>query len=200
MGFVLLIIAILLALLAVLLAVPITVTFRINRIKEIKGQISFHWLFGLVRFRIGIPGAAKSETQHKRKPTKKTRKRKRGSNARGVFALLKQSAFRRRAIRFIKDVLRVTHARDLYLRLRIGLGDPADTGRLWVLLGPIAGIASNLRSAEVHIEPEFMDPLLEVESHGEFRLIPLQFIALVTAFVVSPKTLHAWRTLRQSNA
>lgn len=200
MSFVLLIIAILLALLLVLLAVPITVAFRIDRIKEIKGQVSFHWFFGLVRFQIGIPGAAKAEPQHKRKPTKKTRKRKPGGNARGVFALLKQSVFRRRAIRFIKDVLRATHARDLYLRLRIGLGDPADTGRLWALLGPIAGIAKNLRSAEVRIEPEFMDLVLEVESNGEFRLIPLQFIALATAFVVSPTTLRAWRTLRQSNA
>jgi len=175
------------------------VAFRIDHIKEIKGQVSFQWLFGMVRFRIGIP-AAKAEPQRKRKPTKKTRKRKPGSNARGVFALLKQSAFRRRAIRFIKDVLRATHARDLYLCLRIGLGDPADTGRLWAFLGPIAGIATNLRSAEVRIEPEFMDPVLEVESHGEFRLIPLQFIALATAFVVSPVILSALLTLRQSAA
>jgi hypothetical protein len=198
-SFVLLIIAILLALLVVLLALPITVAFRVNRIKEIKGQISFHWLFGLVRFRIGIPGGAKAEPQRKRKPTKKTRKRKPGVNARGVFALLKQSAFRQRIIRFIKDTLRATHARDLYLRLRIGLGDPADTGRLWALLGPIAGVATNFRSAEVRIEPEFMDPVFDVESHGEFRLIPLQFITLATAFVVSPITLRAWRTLRRSN-
>jgi hypothetical protein len=45
-----------------------------------------------------------------------------------------------------------------------------------------------------------MDPVLEVESHGEFRLIPLHFIALATAFVVSPETLCAWRTLRRSAA
>ena len=200
MSFVLLIIAILLVLLLALLAVPITVAFRVDRIKEIKGHVSFHWLYGLVGFRVGIPGAAKADPQLKRKPTEKTRKRRPGAHARGVFALLKQSAFRRRCIRFIKDVLRATHARGIYLRLRIGLGDPADTGCLWALLGPVAGIAANLRSAEVRIEPEFMDPVLEVESHGEFRLIPLQFIALVTAFVVSPGTLRAWRTLRQSAA
>ena len=199
MSFSLLIIAILLALLLVLLAVPITVAFRIDRIKEIKGQVNFHWLFGLVRFRIGIPGATKAESQRKLRPAKKTRKRKPGSNAHEVFALLKQSSFRRRAIQFITDVLRATHARDLYLRLRIGLGDPADTGRLWSLLGPIAGVATNLRRAEIRIEPEFMDLVLEVESHGEFRLIPLQFIALATAFMLSPATLQAWSTLRRSN-
>ncbi len=200
MGVVLLIIAILLAVLLVLLAVPITVAFKIDRIKEIKGQVDFHWFFGLVRFRVGIPGAAKPEPQRKqKKPTKKTSERKPGCNASGVYALLKQPAFRRRAIRFIKNVLRATHARDIYLRLRIGLGDPADTGRLWALLGPVASIATNIRSAEVRIEPEFMDPVLEVESHGKFRLIPLQFIALATTFVMSPTTLRAWRTLRQSN-
>ncbi len=200
MSSVLLIIAVLLALLLVLLAMPVTVAFRIDHIKEVKGQVSFHWLFGLVRFRTEIPGAAKAGPQRKRKPAKKTEKRKTGAHARGVFALMKQSAFIRRAIQFIRDVLRAIHVRDLYLRLRIGLGDPADTGRLWALLGPVAGIAADLRSAKVHFEPEFMDPVLKVESHGEVRLIPLQFIALATAFVVSPTTLRAWGMLRRSTA
>jgi len=162
--------------------------------------VRFHWLFGVVRYQIGIPSTSEAKPDSKRIPAKKTGKHIKGTHAQGVFALLKQSDFFRRTIRFIKDLLRATHARDLYLRLRIGLGDPADTGRLWALLGPAAGIATNLRSADVHIEPEFMDPVLEVESHGEVRLIPLQFIALATAFVVSPTTLRAWRTLHRSNA
>ena len=186
-----------LLLLLFLLAVPVTVAFRVERIEKINGQVSFQWLFGLVRFRIGIPGA---EPRHKRTLAKRTGKRWSGNDARGVLALLKQSAFRRRAVQFIKDVLSAAHTRDLYLRLRIGLGDPADTGRLWAVLGPLAGIAASLRSGEVRIEPEFMDSVLEVRSHGEFRLIPLQFIALAASFAVSPATLRAWRTLRRSNA
>ncbi len=196
----LIIIAILLLLLLVLLTVPISVAFRMDRIKEINGHVIFHWLFGLVRLRIGIPGAIKAVPRHKKKPRENTKKRWQGGNVRVVIALLKQSAFRRRVIRFIKDLLCAAHARDLYVRLRIGLGDPADTGRLWGLLGPVAGIATNLRFAEVLIEPEFLAPALEVETHGEFRLIPLQFIALAAAFVVSPGTLRAWLTLRRSAA
>ncbi|UCH81957.1 MAG: DUF2953 domain-containing protein [Nitrospiraceae bacterium] len=179
---------------------PVTVAFRVDRITEITGHLNFHWLYGLVRFRIGIPGTAKAGPHRKHKPSKKNGKLRSGPHAHGVFALLRQSAFRRRSIRFIKDVLRATHAHDLYFRLRIGLGDPADTGRLWALLGPVAGFAADLHSAEVSIEPEFMDPVLEVESHGEFRLIPLHFIALATAFVVSPEALCAWRTLRRRAA
>ncbi|MDH3468239.1 MAG: DUF2953 domain-containing protein [Gammaproteobacteria bacterium] len=200
MSFILLSIATLFALLLLLLAVPITVAFRIDRIKKVNGYMSFQWLFGLLRFRIGIPGAAKAKPRRKPKPSKKSGKRKPVGNARSVLTLLNQSAFRRRAIRLIKNAIHATNPRDVYLRLRIGLGDPADTGRLWALLGPVAGIATNLRSAEVRIEPEFMDPVLEVESHGALRLIPLQFLALVIAFVASPTTMRAWRMLRQSNA
>jgi len=197
---VLLIIAILLVLLLVLLTVPISVAFKLDHIKEINGHMMFHWLFGLVRFRIGIPSAVKAVTRHPKKPREKTKKRKQFDNVRIAIVLLKQPTIRRRVIQFIKDLLYAAHARDLYLRLRIGLGDPADTGRLWGFLGPVAGIATNLRFAEVRIEPEFMAPTLEVQSHGELRLIPLQFIALATVFILSPTTLQAWRTLRRSNA
>ena len=196
----LLIIAILLVLLLVLLTVPISVTFRMDRIKEINGHVIFHWLFGLVRFRVGIPRAVKAVKRHPKKTREKTKKRKQGDNVRVVIALLKQSVFRRRVIRFSKDLFCAAHARDIYLRLRIGLGDPADTGRLWGVLGPVTGIATNLRFAEVRIEPEFLAPALEVESHGKLRLIPLQFIVLATAFMLSPATLQAWRTLHRSNA
>lgn len=188
--------AILLALLLVLLAVPITVAFSIERIREIRGHVNLRWLFGLVRVRMTIPGGVDSTPKRQRRREKISGKRKRAGNSRGAITLLKQSAFRSRAVRLVKDLLRKTHPHDLYLRLRIGLGDPADTGRLWVLLGPVAGIAASLRSAEIRIEPEFMDPMLEIEGRGEFRLVPLQFIALIAAFAVSPTTLRAYRSLR----
>ena len=117
-----------------------------------------------------------------------------------MLSVVRQPAFRRRAHKFIRDMLRATHARNLVLRLRIGLVDPADTGRLWAVIGPIAGMAQNLRSAAVRIEPEFLDPVFEVESHGQFRLVPIQFIALTVAFILSPTMLRAWLRLRRGNA
>ena len=193
----------LLALLVALLAVPLTVVFSIHRIKEARGLVRFRWLFGLVRFQLRIPQADRPEprpqstTRKKAKPPRQTKEK---VNARGIVSLLKQPAFRRRLYRFIRDMLRATHARNLFLRLRIGLGDPADTGRLWAVIGPIAGMAQNLRSAAVRIEPEFMDPVFEVESHGQFRLVPIQFIALMVAFLMSPTMLPAWRRLLRRNS
>ena len=192
-------IAILIALLLALLAVPITVMFRVDGINEVKGHVTFCWLFGLVRFRILIPTTAHTKPRQGRQPAKKSGKLKRTGSARRAFSLLTQRAIRQRGVRFIKDIFRATNPGDLYLRLRIGLGDPADTGRLWAVLGPAAGMATNLRSAVIRIEPEFIDPVLEFESQGQFRLIPLRFIALVAGFVVSPTTMRTYRTLRGSN-
>jgi len=199
---VLLVIAILPTLLLVLLCVPITVAFRVGSTKEIRGHVIFRWLFGLTRFQLSLPVGAKAGQHHKRTSGEKTvkRKSKPGGKVRSALTLLKQGPFRQRAIRFIRSLLGAIHGRDLYLRMRIGLGDPADTGRLWGFLGPVAGIAANFHSAEVRIEPEFADPVLEIESHGEFRLIPLQCIGLAAAFVMSPASLHAWFLLHRGNA
>lgn len=193
----------LLTLFVALLAVPLTVVFSIDRIEETRGLLRFRWLFGLVRFQLRIPQADKAGPQPASAPEKKVkspRRRKRKGRAGKLLSLIKQPAFRRRVYKFIRDMIRATHARDLFLRLRIGLGDPADTGYLWAVVGPIAGLAQEIRSAVVRIEPEFIDPVFEVESHGQFRLVPIQFIALTAGFVLSPTTLRAWRRSRQGNA
>lgn len=192
----------LLGLLIGLLAVPLTVVFSIHRIEETQGLVRFRWLFGLVRFQLRIPQAAKTRpgpAPEPREKAKSPRKRKKKGSAGGLLSLIKQPALRRRVYKFIRDMLRATQARNLFLRLRIGLGDPADTGRLWAIIGPIAGMARNLRIAVVRIEPEFTDPVFEVESHGQFRLVPIQFIAMTAAFILSPSMLRAWWRLRRGN-
>ena len=187
----------LLALFIALLAVPLTVVFSIHRIEETQGLARFRWLFGLVRFQLRIPQAAKARPRTA--PREKARSPTKKGSAGGLLSLIRQPAFRRHVYKFIRDILRATHARNLFLRLRVGLGDPADTGRLWAIVGPIAGMAQNLRSAAVRIEPEFMDPVFEVESHGQFRLVPIQFIATTAAFILSPSILRAWWRLRRGN-
>lgn len=117
-----------------------------------------------------------------------------------MLRLIRQPAPRRRIGRFIRDIWRATHAGDLLLRLRIGLGDPADTGCLWAVLGPIAGMVQNVQGAVVRIEPEFVDPVFEIESRGRFRLLPVQFMALTLAFLLSPVMLRTWWRLRRGGA
>lgn len=203
MGVALLVIAVLLGLLAFLLAVPVDVAFRFAGIEAFAGQITLRWLFGLVRFRIRIPRVTKPEPA-KPGPEPKAAEAREKPEARGrranVLAVLRQAAFRRRVYRFVKDLVRVAHAHELYLRVRLGLGDPADTGRLWAFVGPLNALAQNLPNTEVRVEPEFIDPVFEFEARGRFLLIPLQFIVLAIAFALSPPSIRAWRTLKGSHA
>ncbi len=190
----------LLALLVALLAVPLTVVFSVHRLEETRAFVRFRWLFGLVRFRFRVPRPAKARKRPPAAPAKKAKPAKRKKKkwrAGAVVSLIRQPHVRRRVHGFGRDMLRAMHARDLVLRLRVGLGDPADTGRLWAMIGPVAGMAQNIRNVAVRIEPEFVDPVLEVESHGRFRLVPIQFIALTAAFVLSPTMLRAWWRLHR---
>ena len=84
--------------------------------------------------------------------------------------------------------------------MRLGLGDPADTGRLWAVVGPLSAAAQGLRGAEVRIEPEFMDSVLEFRAQGRLLVAPLQVMALAVSFALSPPTIRAWRTLRGGHA
>lgn len=200
----LIIIGLFLLLLIVFLAVPLYLSFSFSNEQQVRSFIHVKWMFGLVKFETDFPVGTESAT-HKNIPqikkeqpvNKKLAKTNTNTNVREIVMLFKQSEFRRHIVRFIKKLLRASHARGIYLRLRIGLGDPADTGILWAAMGPLSGILNNLRSATIVLEPEFTDPVLDIEGQGRFNLIPLQFIALVIMFLLSPTTMRAWNAVRR---
>ncbi|MDH3560532.1 MAG: DUF2953 domain-containing protein, partial [Gammaproteobacteria bacterium] len=109
----------------------------------------------------------------------------------------RQKSFRRRVTRFIRDVWHAIHKRDVRLNVRIGLGDPADTGQLWAVVGPVAGILSTAREATVGIVPDFVEETFELDSRGNLRLIPLQMLYLAAGLLLSPSI---WQGLKQMRA
>lgn len=177
--------------LVLLLAVPVAVAFRVQRVEALGGRITVRWLFGLVRFAVHIPDTAKPA--HTR-PEPHPGPGKRGAGRR-ILVVLRQAAFRRRVYRLLRDVVAAAHFRRLSLRMRLGLGDPADTGRLWAFVGPLGATAGNLRNVQMQIEPDFIDPRFELHFAGRLLVIPLQLVALAIAFSLSPASLRAWRTL-----
>lgn len=182
--------AVLAALAVLLLAVPLAVSFRFTGLEELGGELRIGWLFGLVRIRAPIPGGGGPRSAGRREKAAK----RRGEGG-SPFAVLRQTAFRRRVYRLIQDLFRAAHARKLRLHLRLGLGDPADTGRLWALAGPLNAAAQNLPGAEVVIEPEFAGATLQFEASGRLRLVPLQLLAIAVGFALSPASIRAWRTM-----
>src|SRR5450830_1318236 len=98
MGAVPVIIAIIVGLPILLLALPIDVAFRGEGIETFNGQIAICWMFGLVRFRVRIPGLSKSPRAPKVAPqaAQVRAKPEKRSGRLNVLAPLRQAAFRRR--------------------------------------------------------------------------------------------------------
>ena len=200
-----LVVAGLLGLVLLLLAVPVDMEFRLEGIEPFTGEVGVRWLFGLVRFRIPAPGAEKppkrkTEAKARRKPAQARAKPESRGRGRKVLAVLRQEAFRQRVYRLARDLVRAAHLHQLRLWMRLGLGDPADTGRLWAVVGPLGAMAQGLRHADVRIEPDFVEPALEFRAQGRLVLVPLQFLALAVAFLLSPASIRAWLVLKGSHA
>lgn len=196
-----LLVAGLVGLVLLLLAVPVNVDFRVEGIESFGGQVGVRWLFGLVRVRFPFP---RTGTPHRRGEDDPAAAPARAGSAgfdrgRNVLAALRQVAFRRRVGRLAGDLVRAIHVHRVRLLVRLGLGDPADTGLLWAVVGPVNAMTQSL-DADIRIEPDFLEPVLEFQAEGSVRVVPLRLILLAIGFALSPPTFRAWHTLRRSRA
>jgi len=191
--------AVVLALLVAVLAIPVTLRFDVVWDRTLRQDVTLLWAFGLVRVRLASQAAqagkrsAESSTAERKRPRGKRAASKRKAD---VLGALRLQRFRRRIVRFARDLWRAVHKQDVSLRVRLGLGDPADTGQLWAVLGPIAAWLATLREASVTIEPDFFETTLELETHGSIRVIPLEILGTVVALALSPTVWQGVRTMR----
>jgi len=184
-------VAVCLLLLIALLAIPIELRFELSWPRASRQGLELQWAFGLVRLQIPASGTSEQKARRARPSSLGKKKRRKRAN---VFAVLRQSAFRRRIMRFIGDLWHALRKQDVRLRVRVGLGDPADTGQLWAIVGPVAGMLHNFKQASIRIEPEFRDATFELDGSGTLRVIPLQLLYLTLALFLSPPI---WRGMRQ---
>ena len=177
-----------------LLAIPLSFTFEVSWRQVFRSDIRLHWLFGLVRVHIPADRITPPSSTGEQREPRTDRSERSPRKKQNAFVVLRQRGFRRRLIRFVSDVWRAVQKNNVSLRVRVGLGDPADTGQLWAVLGPLAGVLTNVREASIRLEPEFLDTTLEMDSSGSVRIVPLQMIYLTVALLLSPPI---WRGIRQ---
>jgi hypothetical protein len=182
---------ILLVLLA-LLSVPVDLAYRLHLRAGVEGKLTIGWLFGLVRIPVSIGGEkAGKKSKSKKRAARGKAKRARANRGR---AIVTRGEFWQWLRRLLRKLLGRIEIYRLFQRIRLGLGDPADTGRLWALAGPVAAILASIPLADVRIEPNFMDAEFVLESEGQVRVYPIRIIATVVATALSPTT---WRVFRQ---
>ena len=179
----------LLASLLILLAIPVELAFSVQRREgrqEGRGTIS--WLFGLVRLQLG---KSKGRAESKLLRPKAKRRQPKRSGARRIWAVVRIEGFGWRVLRLARDLIRRFHIFEISLNVRLGLDDPADTGRLWAVVGPLAAMLTLPPVACVAIEPEFSTETLEIDGKGHIRIIPIQLLFVILVFLLSLTTLRA---------
>lgn len=169
-----------------LLAIPMDVVFSLRRREgERTGSCRIDWLFGAVRLRV-LPRSRSCDV------AREAGKRDRGYGGAGrALAMLQNAGFAQCFLRMIRNLLRRIRIRDLALEIRLGLDDPADTGRLWGAVGPLAALLAPLPAARVSIEPDFGGEAFEIEGRGHVRVIPIQLLAVIARFLLAPATRRA---------
>lgn len=182
-------ILIVLVALVALLAIPVTLEFRVDWPARRQNDVRVLWAFGLVNVRVSESGEEDRDDTGKARPA---RGRRRPGNA---LAALRDTRFRERVFRFVRELWRAVRKEDVFLDIRLGLGDPADTGQLWAWLGPLAAFLMYAGDARVRLVPDFRFQRFDVDSGGRIRVIPLQIAGLALGLALSPAF---WRGLRRA--
>lgn len=172
----------------VLLAVPVDLVFYIEKDMAFSSKVRVGWMFNLVGKEIG--GKKKRE---KKKPKKEKKKRKR--RIKPLIAMLRARGFLGRLVSFVKDVLRISHIRELRADIRVGLSDPAETGMLFAIVAPVIAYLRAFTSLDVRIQPEFDQTVFQGYFKGDLRIFPIQLLVVSTRFALSPATMRGIKAM-----
>jgi hypothetical protein len=180
--------------LVILLAVPVDLVFQVEKGVELRSRVRVGWLFGLVWK--DLTGREKKPKPKKKKKPKPKKKKSREP----FLAFLGAEGFLLRLFGLVRRLFRLLKVRQLDLDLTVGLGDPADTGMLFGVVGPAAACLGSLSPGDVQIRPDFVEESFRGHFKGDVRVFPIQFVATLAGFVLSPTTLKAikaWMTARR---
>ena len=179
-----LILASLLVLIVFALSVPLDVVLCVDVYGRLKFRMRLAWLFGLVNKEIAKkekkPEYKKKTVRGKRKP------RKRGPGASTILEILRTRGLLGQIKLLLKGILSLPRIKDFAADFKVGLGDPADTGLLFAIIGPATFFAGSYFPNQIKLQPSFADEaVLEGSLHGTTRMRPIQLIPPVLRFVFS---------------
>lgn len=187
----------LLVFLVAVLAIPLRLSYKLSWPEPFESDVRLQWAFGLLSLRVPAPKSPRTATKDEEHLEKPDRLRPSKLKSGNLLSVIRRKAFRQRLTVFGGDMWRAVHKRDVKLHLVIGLGDPADTGQLWALVGPMAGILATIQDTSIVIEPEFVDATIALDGSGTLRIIPLEIIYLIIGLLLSPPI---WRGIREVRA
>lgn len=192
------ILASLAVLIILVLSVPLDVVFHVDVYDRPKLRMSLAWLFGLVSKEItGGKQKSKEEKDKEKEAVKeKPKSRKKGPGARTITEILRTRGLVGQIRRLLTGILRNPGLKDFMADFRVGLGDPADTGLLFAVIGTAPLFLGSRFRNKVKVRPSFEDEaVLEGSLNGTLRLRPIQLFPPVLRFVFSLPTVRMVKIL-----
>jgi len=173
------------AILTLILFVPLEMAVQLSVSGKPKLRMKLVWLFGLV---------SKEVSRGEGKPREKKRAGKRMARLGDILSLLQTRDLLKQLKILLPSMLRSLKIRDLAADFRIGLGDPADTGLLFALIGPAALWLNSSFPLRIRAQPSFADePTFLGHSHGVVRVRPIRLVIPLLRFAFSPATIGAMK-------
>jgi hypothetical protein len=189
----------LIGLFVLLISIPFDFKFRFDSSQSPPFGFRFSWFFGLVN--IDVSDTRRKPPRKQTKPRKiKNRKikRKKGPSRIRILRLITKPLIWR-ALFFIRDVFRSFHFRQIDACIKMGLGEPADTGVMFGLIHAALPVFAVSCQKQIRLIPDFGDEaLLKGSSRGIIRLWPVEILSRTVRFVFSKPVLQlAWRAIKQ---
>lgn len=172
------------------LSVPLDLAFHLDVHGRTRSSLRLVWLFGLLDKELG---RRKKKAKPKKSKPKKDKERKGG--ARKALNVLRTKGLLRQIKVLVTDVFNSLRIRQFRANFSIGLDNPADTGLLFAVIGPMFVFFSPPDKYSINIRPSFEDEaILEGYMQAVVRLLPIRLVLPLLKFVFSPPTLRLIKT------
>lgn len=171
-----------------LLWAPVHLSLALERETRTDVHVGVEWLFLRLDRKIGAGGGPARKPREKAKKEKKPGKPHKGRRAwRTLRSVASVSGLTSWLGRFLRRMARAVRVQRLRADLRLGLDDPADTGRLFGFLVPLTLGLEGCRSWDVRLLPDFGGPVLAGRAEADMSLYPSRVAVGVLLLVFSPQ-------------
>ncbi len=173
-----------------LLIVPVEAEFKFNNLSGNEKIVNLKALFGLLS--ITVYPSVKSEKHKIKEKAVNKKKKKSDPGISKVISILNNGKFLGKTLHTFKKLLFSIKPDLNQFHFRLGLNDPADTGILWGLIGPLSGILYGFTEKDVIIEPDFLDPALGLNTRGSLTIVPLEILYISIGYLISPTVIKTY--------
>jgi Protein of unknown function (DUF2953) len=178
-----------------LLRAPVDVSLALVRDTRTDLHVGVRWLFLRFERKLGEGGRAARKPKAEKKPGKPHKGGIR--RLRTLRSVASVSGLTFWLTRFLGRLVGAVRVRRLAADLRLGLEDPADTGRLFGFLAPLALGLDRFRRLDVRVLPDFGGPVVAGRAEAVLTLYPFRVAAALLLLVFSPQAFRlAWALAR----